>query len=229
MNSIFIVEDHPVMRKGLAVWFAGTGRWLVTGVAENLDAAQEAVSGMASLPDIILIDIQLKNEQSKETCASTHTDGCPSVYADGCPSAYADGLGLDFIPWLKKKYGKKTPALAVYTQFDDYAHAALALSFGIQAYVCKFRSEEELEVALLAALEGECFIDPAVQSKVQRVDTARKLLTPREAQLLTLVKEGLSNKTIAEKLNIRVRTVENILSCIYTKTGISSRIDLQRM
>lgn len=205
MNSILIVEDHPVMRKGLAAWFAGTGRWKVLGVSENLDAAKEAVSQSPELPDIVLLDIQLKNEQNEET------------------------YGLDFIPWLKKEYGKKAPPVAVYTQFDDYVHTNAALSFGVQAYVCKYRSETELEAALLSAMQGEIAIDPAVESKVQKVDEARKLLTSREAEILYLVKQNLSNKHIAEKLCISVRTVENILSCIYYKTGISSRAELQKM
>jgi DNA-binding NarL/FixJ family response regulator len=193
------------MRKGLASWFAGTGRWKVSGIAENIEAAKEIMSQSAEFPDIVLLDIQLKSDQEKE--------------------AY----GLDFIPWLKKQYSKKAPVTAVYTQFDDYAHVNAALSYGVQAYVCKSRSETELEEALLSALGGECYIDPAVESKVRKVDEVRKLLTAREAEILSLVKEDLSNKRIAEKLNISVRTVENVLSCIYYKTGISSRGDLVKM
>jgi DNA-binding NarL/FixJ family response regulator len=211
MNSIIIVEDHPVMRKGLASWFAGTGRWQILGIAENLDAAKELMSPPQKLPDIILLDIQLKNEQTEEDNPLTET------------------YGLELIPWLKKKYGKKSPAVAVYTQFDDYVHVNAALSYGVQAYVCKFRSETELEAALLAALQGESFFDPAVESKVQKVDEVRKLLTAREAEILSLVKQNLSNKQIAEQLDLSVRTVENFISCIYYKTGISSRAELERM
>jgi DNA-binding NarL/FixJ family response regulator len=211
MNSIIIVEDHPVMRKGLASWFAGTGRWKVFGAAESLDAAKELMSQSQELPDIVLLDIQLKNKQDKEDKPLSET------------------YGLDFIPWLKKQYSKKAPVTAVYTQFDDYVHVNAALSYGVQAYICKSQSETELETALLSTLGGENYIDPAVESKVQKVDEVRKLLTAREAEILSLVKENLSNKRIAEKLNISIRTVENILSCIYYKTGISSRADLEKM
>jgi DNA-binding NarL/FixJ family response regulator len=58
---------------------------------------------------------------------------------------------------------------------------------------------------------------------------AISLLTRREADIFTLVKDGLSNQQIAEKLSISRRTVENILHCIYDKTGISSRLELQKM
>ncbi|MDR3333695.1 MAG: helix-turn-helix transcriptional regulator [Treponema sp.] len=43
-----------------------------------------------------------------------------------------------------------------------------------------------------------------------------------------LVKKGLSNKCIAEILGINHRTVDNILSCIYDKTGVKSRLDLMK-
>jgi DNA-binding NarL/FixJ family response regulator len=55
------------------------------------------------------------------------------------------------------------------------------------------------------------------------------LLTRRETEIFTLVKDGLSNQGIADKLSISRRTVENILHCIYDKTGIPSRLDLQKM
>jgi DNA-binding NarL/FixJ family response regulator len=65
--------------------------------------------------------------------------------------------------------------------------------------------------------------------KLQSAAGAISLLTRREAGIFTLVKDGLSNRQIAEKLSISRRTVENILYCIYDKTGISSRLELQNM
>jgi NarL family two-component system response regulator LiaR len=61
------------------------------------------------------------------------------------------------------------------------------------------------------------------------VSAALSLLTHREAEILTLVKTGLSNKRIAEQLGISHRTVENILSFVYDKTGIHSRLELQKL
>jgi DNA-binding NarL/FixJ family response regulator len=57
--KIIIVEDHPVMRKGLADYFAGTGRWQVMGTASTLAEAKELVSRMCA--DIYLLDIQLED------------------------------------------------------------------------------------------------------------------------------------------------------------------------
>jgi len=119
--------------------------------------------------------------------------------------------------------------VAVYSAFDDYAHVNAALGMGVKAYVCKQRSEQELEKALLTVLGGGTYIDEAAQAKLQTVTDAFKLLTKRDSQILTLVKEGLSNKEIAASFGITHRTVENILSCIYDKTGIRSKTELQKL
>jgi DNA-binding NarL/FixJ family response regulator len=54
-------------------------------------------------------------------------------------------------------------------------------------------------------------------------------LTKRETEILSLVKNGLSNNQIANDLGLSRRTVENILSCVYNKTGIKSRLELERL
>jgi len=140
-----------------------------------------------------------------------------------------ESCGFDLISWLKERCGKKAPPVAVYTHFDDYAHASAAIGFGAKGYVCKHRSEGELEAALLNVLKGELSIDEAAKPGLKKVTERRKLLTQREAQVLAMVVNGLSNKRIAADLGISQRTAENILTCIYIKTGIASRDELQKM
>jgi NarL family two-component system response regulator LiaR len=197
--SIVIVEDHPVMREGLAAWFTATGNWCVTGTAASFAEAKALFSRPGFHADIALLDIQLE-----------------------------DGWGLDIIPWLSEKH-LPCPLVAVYSMFDDYPHVSTALGLGVRAYVSKRRSESELDTALKTVLAGGTWIDDKVQIKFQIVSDMIDLLTKREAEILTLVKSGLSNKDIALRLGISRRTVENILSCVYDKTGVRSRLDLERM
>ena len=205
-KSIVIVEDHPVMRTGLAAWFEGSGRWTVLGSASSLAQAKKLLTELCvKVPiDILLLDIQLE-----------------------------DGWGLDIIPWFTKQAASAEqnsfPAIAVYSAFEDYAHVNAALGMGVRAYVSKRRSEEELEAALLKALGGTICVDEAVKAKFETVTDLLSLLTRREGEILSLVKTGLSNKQIAAKLGISHRTVENILSCVYDKTGITSRLELERL
>jgi DNA-binding NarL/FixJ family response regulator len=195
LPKIIIVEYHPIMRKGLADYFAGTGRWQVMGTASTLAEAKELASRATA--DIFLLDIQLE-----------------------------DGWGLDIIPLVQKKDG---PIMAVYSSFDDYAHVSAAMGMGVQAYVCKRRSEQELEAALRSTLDGTPYIDDTVQSKLSKTVSLFSLLTKRETEIFRLVTQGLSNKQIAENLKISPRTVENILSCVYDKTGIRSRAEMERL
>jgi DNA-binding NarL/FixJ family response regulator len=202
MHSIVIIEDHPVMRKGLADYFAGSGRWNVLGNAADLEDAKTFFSASApdKTVDILLLDIQLET-----------------------------GWGLDIIPWLRQQDRKEIPAVVVYSAFSDYAHVNAAFSMGVRAYVSKARNETELEAALETVLHGDLYTDQTVERELAAVAGAISLLTKREAEILTLVKAGLPNKTIAEQLGISRRTVENILSCVYDKTGISDRLELQKL
>ena len=200
MHSVVIVEDHPVMRKGLEAWFSGTGRWQVLGAASNLEEAQALLGRPDLSPDILLLDILLET-----------------------------GWGLDLISWLRARGSEKTPPAVVYSAFGDYAHVNAAFGMGVRGYVTKSRSEAELETALETVLRGGIYRDRDVEREMNAVTDTLSLLTKREAEILTLVKAGLSNKGIAERLGISRRTVENILSCVYDKTGIPSRLELQKL
>ena len=206
--NIFIIEDHPVMRSGLVSYFTGTHRWNVLGAVSSIEDAKILLSSpydlqkLYNMVDLLLIDVHLKN-----------------------------GWGIDIIPWLKEQPFEKIkmPALAVYSAYDDYTHVSAALSMGIRGYICKHRSERELEYALLKILEGKTYIDDSAQARLETNTKLINLLTKREAEILTLVKNNLSNNQISLQLGISQRTVENILSCVYDKTGIHSRLELQML
>jgi DNA-binding NarL/FixJ family response regulator len=173
----------------------------VLGSAGTLKEARALLSATETAgPDILLLDIHLEK-----------------------------AWGLEIIPWLKQRNREKIPAVVVYSAFDDYAHVSAALSMGARGYVNKKQSETELEAALDIVLSGGVYTDKFAEQVLQNAADLIGLLTKREAEIFTLVKDGFSNQEIAEKLSISRRTVENILHCIYDKTGIPSRMDLQKM
>ena len=187
------------MAEGLAASLEKTGCWQVIGKAATLAQAKELLA--EALPDVLLLDIQLK-----------------------------DDCSFELIPWLDEQSRlTKRPALVVYSGFDDYARVKAALHLGVDAYVLKHRNEEELKKILQTVLKGGRYIDEEVQGKLEAVTGLLSHLTKREAEILNLVKDGLSNSQIAVRLGISKRTVENILSCIYDKMGIRSRLKLQQM
>ncbi|MDR1175418.1 MAG: LuxR C-terminal-related transcriptional regulator, partial [Treponema sp.] len=98
-----------------------------------------------------------------------------------------------------------------------------------RGYVTKKQNETELEAALNIVLSGKVYTDRSAELNLQSAAGVISLLTRREADIFTLVKDGLSNQQIADKLFISRRTVENILHCIYDKTGIPTRLELQKI
>jgi NarL family two-component system response regulator LiaR len=100
---------------------------------------------------------------------------------------------------------------------------------GVKAYVCKRSGVQELENAIFAALEGKLYVDERVERGLKNGKDVYGLLTKREREIFTLAKSGLSNSEIAAELGLNQRTVENIISGVYEKTGISSRLELLRL
>jgi DNA-binding NarL/FixJ family response regulator len=136
MNSIVIIEDHPVMRRGLAEFFAASGRWELRGSAGTLERARVLLKRIdLETLDILLLDIQL-----------------------------GDGWGLDLLPFLRER-GGKLPLIAVYSAFEDYAHARAALACGVQGYIPKSRNEGELEAALIKLLQEGVYLDEAISAR----------------------------------------------------------------
>ena len=198
--GIAVIEDHPLTRDALISHFMKSDKWRVMGAASNFDQAKSLL--LSAQADVILLDLQLE-----------------------------DGLGLNIISWLKEQdfYKESFPLIAVYSAFDDFVHVSAALGFGAQVYINKRKNAYELEEALLKARKGEIVIDDTIRTKLDIAADFFSLLTKREAQILALVNNGLSNKQIAQRLGISARTVQNIIYCIYDKTGIRSRLELQKL
>jgi DNA-binding NarL/FixJ family response regulator len=198
VNTIVLIEDHAMMRKGLSDFLTETGRWQVLGAAATLDAAKALLSKPEVRPDIILLDINLE-----------------------------DASGRDSLPWLREQSTgcdqKLTCSekIVVYSAFDDYAHVQAALKMGVQGYVCKAQSEAELEAALFAVLNGDIALDEKLRTKISIVTKLTDRLTQREQQVFIRVRQGASNKDIARQMNISIRTVENHIYCICGKTGLT--------
>ena len=79
-------------------------------------------------------------------------------------------------------------------------------------------STHELQIILEAIAKRSSF-EP-------RSATGTKLLTQREAEVASLVAEGLRNREISQRLNLSVHTIKNYLYRVYEKLGLSSRVEL---
>jgi DNA-binding NarL/FixJ family response regulator len=118
------------------------------------------------------------------------------------------------------------------TTYDDERSVVEALRAGARGYLTKDAGAEQIRQALEAVVRGEAAIDPAVQHHlVDALATATTVatgtlpdgLTPREAEVLSLIADGRSNAEIAEHLVVSEATVKSHINHLFTRIGARDR------
>ena len=194
--KLLIVDDHEIVRQGLISLF-GDSDIRVCGEAAS---AEEAVrQARKHKPDVVLLDVRLKDDD-----------------------------GLDVI----KRLRAACPAVRVVilSAFDNPTSVARAVSAGAHDYLLKTATRQELIASVTGAATGA---SPTRSGQLKRmVNSMAKRepatsggvqLTPREAQVLRLVAMGLSNKEIADSLEISVETVKEHVQNILRKISLNDR------
>jgi DNA-binding NarL/FixJ family response regulator len=196
---VLVADDQRVVREGLVLLLELLDGIEVVGAASD---GEQALALAADLrPDAVLMDLRM-----------------PRV----------DGVAAT------RRLRERDPVMNVIalTTYDDEHSVMEALRAGARGYLTKDAGAEEIRRALEAVVRGEAAIDPAVQHHL--VDalatgppaTARTLpdgLTPREAEVLSLIAEGLSNAEIAHRLVVSEATVKSHINHLFTKIGARDR------
>jgi len=125
-----------------------------------------------------------------------------------------------------RELGSPTHVIVLTTYADDRS-VIEALRAGARGFLTKDSGAEEIERAIAAVARGEAAIDPAVQHHlVEAVAAKPKLphgLTPREAEVLALIAQGVSNGEIATRLFVSEATVKSHVNHLFAKTGVRDR------
>lgn len=198
-KKILIVDDHTLFREGLKSIIERNPGYEVVGEAGN---GREALKlAKKSGPDLILMDLSLPDKNGIELTREIK----------------------DLLPEIKIIF------VTIHSKVD---YIAKAFQAGATGYVVKESAYERLLQGMEIVLNGEYFMDSSVSHKVVKKlldppvqdrkinDTAYNSLTPREREVMSLLAEGHSIKTIAENLYISPKTVEN------HRTNIMSKLDL---
>jgi DNA-binding NarL/FixJ family response regulator len=132
-----------------------------------------------------------------------------------------------------------TRVIALTTYADDESVLG-ALRAGARGYLTKDSSAEDIREAILAVAAGEAALDPSVQQAVvaavstgapQTASANTELpdaLTPREAEVLALIADGLTNAQIAEHLVVSPATVKSHINHLFAKAAIRDRAQAVR-
>jgi len=201
---VFLADDHTIVREGLRALINANPDMKVVG--EAADGAT-AVTKVAELdPDVVVVDISMP----------------------GLNGAKATALLKDAKP------ARKVLALTLH---EERSYVRLLLDAGASGYVLKRSAAEELIHAIKAVADGRIYLDPSLAGGVLESlrnrptkvgDDSEVELSQREAEVLRLIALGYSNKEIAAKLELSVKTVETYKKRSVEKLGLRSRVDIVR-
>ncbi|HWW76629.1 MAG TPA: response regulator transcription factor [Pyrinomonadaceae bacterium] len=210
MTRIMLADDHEVVRKGLRAMLETRKGWEVCGEAAT---GREAVRLAAELqPDIAVIDLSM-----------------PEL----------DGLEAT----RRIRHEAPGTEVLVFTMYDTPRMVREVLAAGARGYVLKSDAARHLITAVETLSEHKPYFTSAVsesilegylqfvsgdeQRSAQRAAGGTpNLLTRREREIVQLLAENLTNKEVAAKLSISVKTVETHRGAIMRKLGLNSIVEL---
>lgn len=201
---IVVADDHAIVRQGLKLLIDKQPDMTVVGEAADGNRVLERARALK--PDIVVMDISMPGMN-----------------------------GLLATRALKQL--QPDVAIIVLTRHDEDTHFEELLRAGASGYVLKQSPPPELLQAIRAVAAGGIYLDPAMSDKVadgllgSRTDHPQQppaVISERESQVLRLVAVGHSNKEIADRLSISVKTVELHKANAMRKLGLAGRVDVIR-
>src|SRR5579883_649674 len=195
---VLLVDDHPVVRKGIRTWLTGL---------ENIEVVDEAVNGQEAIaktrelsPDVVMMDVDM-----------------PKLN------------GLEATKILRKDF----PNIKVLI-LSGHTNKPMVLQIiqsGAHGYVLKDAPGGDIMRAIESVDNGQSFFSPNISQIVLNQYLAESgatqpegpgKLTNRERQVLAMIAEGHSNKEMASKLGVGVRTIETHRERMMAKLDIHS-------
>jgi DNA-binding NarL/FixJ family response regulator len=197
---IGVVEDAARIRANLAAFFRSEPGCLLVGEYAN---AEEALEGLpAAAPDVVVMDI-----------------GLPGISGIECVRRLAPAMpGTQFL---------------MFTLHDDDAAVFEALKAGANGYLVKSSTPDEIIHAVRELREGGSPMSMGVARRVidhfrgapRTPDAAALGITEREAQLLSMLAEGLLYKEIADRTGLTVGTIKQHIHRLYGKLHVANRTE----
>ncbi|HEX7237038.1 MAG TPA: response regulator transcription factor [Gammaproteobacteria bacterium] len=201
--QLLLVSDVPLYRDGIARTLAGTHELTIVGTASSREQTLELVCCLQ--PDVVLLDMNMARafELAREITRST--------------------------------VATRVVALAIKEEDSEVIACAEA---GISGYVPRGGSLRDAVGVISAVARGEAHCPPRIVGSLLRRIAALAAerqagghgngtagLTAREAEILALLRQGLSNKMISRRLGIELATVKNHVHSVFGKLGLRRRAE----
>lgn len=203
MISVALIEDNRLVREGIAALLSQTAdfRVVATTASGDSDLLREAQ------PDVILLDVGLWDDDSLRVAGTVRTD---------CPASRV--IIMDFMP--------------LHEDIIEFVNA------GVSGFILKDATVEEMVNTIRAVAQGANVLPAELTSSLfsqiardcverGRAATLEAVrMTAREREVINLIGEGLSNKEIAESLEIATHTVKSHVRNVMEKLTLHTRLQI---
>lgn len=204
---VLIADDHAVLRAGLRALIDAQRDMRVVGEAR--DGNEAVTETVAAKPDVLLLDLSMPEHS-----------------------------GLHAIPLIRQQ--SPGARVLVLSMHEDLACLRAAFDSGATGYMLKRVADTELLAAIRAVAGGKkyvcsCSRELLAQASLgfdlsgadAREDSANAL-SKREREVLIMVAQGYTNRQVAERLELSVKSVESYRARVQEKLGLQTRVQLHR-
>ena len=199
MRKVVVVDDHPIVLAGIKALVQASFDFELAGDAHSGQQGLEVIA--RAKPDLAIIDLSMPGMNGVE---------------------------------LVKRLAETFPSVIVLvlTVHEEPAYVQQVMKAGARGYVLKRSAADELLRALRAVVANGIYIDPAVAAKMlgsfTRASPGLADLSEREEAVIKAVARGFSNKEMAARLALSVKTIETYKARAMEKLSFRTRADLVR-
>ena len=203
MKKLILIDDHKMLRKGISSYIIENSDWSIFAEAESIEEMPDIIKKIGEAKEdqiVAVVDIQIKGNDE---------------------NAFR---GFEAVRLLSKA---GVPSV-IFSSHDTGAliERAMSADVGARGFVSKLSDETMLLNAINTVASGKTFVQPDLVSAFMEMASLFSVLTKREMQVVKLIQDGLTNEEMAEKLDIKLTTLENYISVIYDKIGCRDRNSL---
>jgi two-component system nitrate/nitrite response regulator NarL len=193
--TVVVGDDHPMYREGVVRAMKESGRIQVVAEVGDGRAALAAIREHA--PAVALLDYRMPELDGLDVVAAVTRDALPTH-------------------------------VLLLSATEDPATVYEALAAGAAGYLTKESDRDEIVAAVISCAKGAGYVPTGVASGLanevrQRARGDATLLSPREAEIIKLIADGLSVPDIAGRLHLAPTTVRTHVQHLYEKLGVSDR------